>query len=150
ETMRRFRSGTEPLERPFPALLPKLSRQAVTTRGDLMKFATSVCITALLAASGLACAAPLSEANPEDAGVSSQRLELLTTALQRLVDSGELAGMVVMVARRGKLVYHKSFGLQDKAKSVPMSMDSIFRVYSMTKPVVSVAAMILVEEGKLS
>jgi CubicO group peptidase (beta-lactamase class C family) len=115
-----------------------------------MRFATSVCITALLAAAGLACAAPLPEAKPEDAGVSSQRLERLTAGMQRLVDSGELAGMVVMVARRGKLVYQKSFGLQDKAKSVPMSMDSIFRMYSMTKPVVSVAAMILVEEGKLS
>ncbi|HTO45627.1 MAG TPA: serine hydrolase domain-containing protein [Burkholderiales bacterium] len=115
-----------------------------------MRFVTSVCITAILAAAGLACGAPLPEAKPEDAGVSAQRLERLTAGMQRIVDSGELAGMVVLVARRGKLVYQKSFGLQDKARNVPMSMDSIFRVYSMTKPVVSVAAMILVEEGRLS
>jgi len=115
-----------------------------------MRFATSVCTTALLAAAGLTCAAPLPEAKPEDAGVSAQRLERLTAGMQRIVDSGELAGMVVLVARRGKLVYQKSFGLQDKARNVPMSMDSIFRVYSMTKPVVTVAAMILVEEGRLS
>jgi CubicO group peptidase (beta-lactamase class C family) len=70
--------------------------------------------------------------------------------MQRFVDNGELAGMVVLVARQGKLVYQKSFGMQDKAKAVPMSVDSIFRIYSMTKPVVSVGAMILVEEGKLS
>jgi CubicO group peptidase (beta-lactamase class C family) len=70
--------------------------------------------------------------------------------MQQLVDKGELSGMVVLVARHGKLVYQKSFGMQDKSKGVAMSVDSIFRVYSMTKPMVSVAAMILVEEGKLS
>jgi CubicO group peptidase (beta-lactamase class C family) len=105
---------------------------------------------ALLAAAGLACAGPLPEAKPEDVGVSSQRLERLTQTMQRLVDNGELAGMVVLVARQGKLVYQKSFGMQDRGKSTPMALDSIFRIYSMTKPVVSVGAMILVEEGKLS
>jgi CubicO group peptidase (beta-lactamase class C family) len=104
----------------------------------------------LFAAAGLACAGPLPEAKPEDVGVSSQRLERLTQTMQRLVDNGELAGMVVLVARQGKLVYQKSFGMQDKDRSTPMALDSIFRIYSMTKPVVSVAAMILVEEGKLS
>jgi CubicO group peptidase (beta-lactamase class C family) len=110
----------------------------------------SALTAALLAAAGLACAGPLSEAKPEDAGVSSLRLERLTQAMQRLVDNGELAGMVVLIARQGKLVYRKSFGMQDKAKGVPMAVDSIFRIYSMTKPVVAVAAMLLVEEGKLS
>jgi CubicO group peptidase (beta-lactamase class C family) len=104
----------------------------------------------LLAANGLVCAAPLPETTPEDVGVSSPRLERLTQTMQRLVDNGELAGMVVLVARQGKLVYQKSFGMQDKGKGTPMALDSIFRIYSMTKPVVSVAAMILVEEGKLS
>jgi CubicO group peptidase (beta-lactamase class C family) len=94
--------------------------------------------------------APLPEANPEDVGISSERLQRMTQAMQAIVDRGELAGMVVMVARKGKLVYQKIFGMQDKAKNVPMAMDSIFRIYSMTKPVVTVAAMMLVEEGKLS
>jgi CubicO group peptidase (beta-lactamase class C family) len=122
-----------------------------------MKLVVSLCATVpralpagLLVAAGLACAGPLPEAKPEDAGVSSQRLERMTQTMQRLVDNGELAGMVVLIARQGKLVYQKSFGMQDKAKGVAMSVDSIFRIYSMTKPVVTVAAMILVEEGKLS
>ena len=87
--------------------------------------------------------APLPEAKPEDVGMSSQRLERLAATMQRAVDSGELPGVVVMIARKGKLVYQKSFGMQDKGKAVPMSADSIFRAYSMTKPVVSVAAMML-------
>jgi CubicO group peptidase (beta-lactamase class C family) len=122
-----------------------------------MKLAVSFCgatrttlTAALLAAAGLAWAGALPEAKPEDVGVSAPRLERLTQAMQRLVDNGELAGMVVLVARQGKLVYQKSFGMQDRAKAVPMGIDSIFRVYSMTKPVATVAAMILVEEGKLS
>jgi len=105
---------------------------------------------ALLGVAGSVCAGPLPEAKPEDVGVSSKRLERITQAMQQLVDKGELAGMVVLVARKGKLVYQRSFGMQDKASRIPMSVDSIFRVYSMTKPIVSVGAMILVEEGKLS
>ena len=92
----------------------------------------------------------LPSAAPEEVGLSAQRLDRMTAAMQRYVDNGELAGMVVMVARKGKLVYQHSFGMQDKAHGVPMALDSIFRLYSMTKPVVSVAAMMLVEEGRLS
>ncbi len=97
-----------------------------------------------------AFAAPLPEATPESVGISSERLERLSHAMQKAIDKGDLPGVVVMLARGGKLVYSKSFGMQDKAQSVPMRMDSIFRAYSMTKPIVSVAAMILVEEGKLT
>ena len=78
--------------------------------------------------------APLPEAKPEDVGMSSERLERLAATMQRAVDSGELPGVVVMIARKGKLIYQKSFGMQDKSKAVPMSVDSIFRAYSMTKP----------------
>ncbi len=92
---------------------------------------------------------PLPEAKPEDVGMSSQRLERMTAVMQRAVDSGELPGAVVMIARKGKLVYQRAFGMQDKANNVPMAPDSIFRAYSMTKPIVSVAAMVLVEEGRL-
>lgn len=113
----------------------------------------SVALIALVASPAFqaqAQAAPLPEVKPEEVGISSQRLERITQAMQQIVDKGELAGMVVMLARKGKLVYQKSFGMQDKDKHVPMATDSIFRVYSMTKPVVTVAAMVLVEEGKLS
>src|SRR5690242_9176790 len=104
----------------------------------------------VLLTAGIVRAAPLPVGAPEDAGISSQRLERLTQTMQRVVDSGELAGTVVMVARKGKLVYAKAFGARNKAAGVPMADDAIFRVYSMTKPVVSVAAMMLVEEGRLS
>jgi CubicO group peptidase (beta-lactamase class C family) len=112
-------------------------------------------VLAVLALALWACAAisawsgPLPEARPEEVGMSSQRLERMTTLMQRAVDSGDLPGAVVMIARKGKLVYQGAFGMQDKAKKVAMAPDSIFRAYSMTKPIVSVAAMILAEEGRL-
>ncbi|HZR01562.1 MAG TPA: serine hydrolase domain-containing protein [Burkholderiales bacterium] len=92
---------------------------------------------------------PLPEANPADVGLSSERLQRLTAVMQAAVDSGEIPGAAVMIARKGKLVYQKAFGMQDKAKGTPMAIDSIFRIFSMTKPIVSVAALILIEEGKL-
>ncbi|HKB82571.1 MAG TPA: serine hydrolase domain-containing protein [Burkholderiales bacterium] len=94
-------------------------------------------------------AASLPQASPEEVGMSSERLGRLDAAMQKAVDSGELPGAVVLIARDGQLVYAKSFGWQDRDKKIPMRNDSIFRLYSMTKPVVSVAAMMLVEEGKL-
>ena len=103
----------------------------------------------LVAAAALAHAAPLPEAGPEEVGMSQERLGRIDAAMHKAVDSGELPGAVVFIARDGQLVYAKSFGWQDREKKIPMANDSIFRLYSMTKPVVSVAAMILVEEGKL-
>jgi CubicO group peptidase (beta-lactamase class C family) len=94
-------------------------------------------------------AAPLPLATPEDVGMSTERLAKIGTVLQRAIDSGELPGTVIMVAREGKLVYSQAQGWQDKARNVRMQEDSIFRIYSMTKPVVSVAAMMLVEDGLL-
>ncbi len=94
-------------------------------------------------------AAPLPLASPEEVGLSAERLVRIDAAMRKAVDSGELPGAVVFIARDGQLVYAKSFGWQDREKKIPMSNDTIFRLYSMTKPVVSVAAMMLVEEGKL-
>ncbi len=107
------------------------------------------CLLFFLSAAVTALAAPLPPASPEDVGMSSARLARLGAMLQRAVDSGELPGAVVMIARDGRLAYSQSFGWQDKARNVRMREDSIFRIYSMTKPIVSVAAMILVEEGLL-
>jgi CubicO group peptidase (beta-lactamase class C family) len=121
-------------------------KRIVRASGALsLSLAVALCLHVRTAAAG-----PLPEAKPEDVGMSAQRLDRLSQTMQRIVDNGELAGMVVLVARNGKLVYQKSFGMQDKAKGVPMAADSIFRIYSMTKPVVSVAAMMLIEEGRLS
>ncbi len=102
-----------------------------------------------LVLASIVCAAPLPEASPESVGMSSERLKRLDATFQKIIDDKELPGVTVMVARKGRLVYQKSFGFQDREKSTPMANDSIFRIYSMTKPIVSVAAMMLVEEGKL-
>ncbi|MEO5862204.1 MAG: serine hydrolase domain-containing protein [Burkholderiales bacterium] len=99
---------------------------------------------------GLAAAAPLPEASPDSVGISSERLKRLDATLQKIIDDKELPGMTVMIARKGNVVYQKSFGFQDREQAVPMTNESIFRIYSMTKPIVSVAAMMLVEEGKLN
>lgn len=104
-------------------------------------------LVVLTAVAGVA--APLPPASPEDLGLSSERLARLGATFQRAVDSGEVPGVVVMVARDGRLVYSQSLGWQDKARNVRMREDAIFRIYSMTKPVVSVAAMMLIEEGVL-
>ena len=108
-----------------------------------------LCFLVLAGAAVWAQAAPLPEASPEDVGLSSERLGRLDAAMQKAVESGELPGAVVLIARDGQLVYAKSFGWQDRDRKIPMRTDSIFRLYSMTKPVVSVAAMMLVEEGRL-
>jgi CubicO group peptidase (beta-lactamase class C family) len=91
----------------------------------------------------------LPQAAAEQVGMSKQKLDRIRPALQREIDEGKLAGTVVMVARKGKLVYADAVGFQDKAESKPMALDSVFRIYSMTKPLVSVAAMMLVEDGKI-
>ena len=98
---------------------------------------------------GIALAQNIPTAKPEDVGMSSARLKNVKAALQAEVDKGNIPGAVVMINRKGKLVYSEAIGYQDKAGNKPISKDSIFRIYSMTKPLASVAAMMLVEEGKL-
>lgn len=91
----------------------------------------------------------LPAAAPEAVGMSAQRLGEIAAVLKREIDEGNLPGAVVMVARKGKLVYSEAVGFQDAQKTRPMPRDAIFRLYSMTKPLASVAAMMLVEEGKV-
>ncbi len=91
----------------------------------------------------------LSSASPETVGLSSERLAQITKVFGAEVDQGRLPGAVVAVARKGKLVYFEAIGYQDKPVEKKMQKDSIFRIYSMTKPWTSVAAMMLVEEGKI-
>lgn len=89
----------------------------------------------------------LETATPEQVGMSSARLERIAEALKKEVSDGKLPGAVVLVARKGKIAYSGAAGFQDKGANKPMAADSIFRIYSMTKPIVSVAAMLLVEDG---
>ena len=84
---------------------------------------------------------------PISVGMSAKRLERITQAMKTEVDEKKLPGAVVMVARKGRLVYAEAFGLRDPKGSEAMRADTIFRIYSMTKPLVSVAAMLLVEDG---
>ena len=92
----------------------------------------------------------LPSSTPESVGMSSARLNVFKQAMQAEVDKGNIPGMVIMVSRKGKLVYSEVVGYQDKDAGIPLKKDSIFRIYSMTKPLVSVAAMILAEDGKLT
>ncbi len=85
---------------------------------------------------------------PELLGFSSQRLERLHTAMQQEVDQKRLAGIVTILARHGKVVEERTYGKKDIASGAPMTKDTIFRIYSMSKPVTGVAMMILYEEGK--
>lgn len=93
---------------------------------------------------------PLPVAAPETVGLSPQLLRQVPTALEQLVDDGKIAGAVVAVARDGRLVLHEAVGYADKEDQRPMATDSIFRIYSMTKPITSVGVMMLVEQGQLS
>ena len=92
---------------------------------------------------------PLPHAHPADVGLCPERTQRLMDALRREVASGRLPGAVAMVARRGKIALFEAVGQQDPMAGTPMKVDSIFRIYSMTKPVVSVAVMMLVERGLL-
>lgn len=92
---------------------------------------------------------PLPTRLPADVGLCPDRTQWLMDALKREVDSGRLPGAVALIARRGQIGLLEAVGVQDPATGAPMRTDSIFRIYSMTKPVVSVAIMMLVERGQL-
>lgn len=90
----------------------------------------------------------LGHADPAVVGLSAERLERLDAGMQRMVDEGKLAGVVTMLARNGKIAFVDSVGVQDVESETPMAADSIFLIYSMTKPITAAALMILYEEGK--
>jgi len=85
---------------------------------------------------------------PESVGLSSERLDRISTAVQHGIDNKRIAGAVTLVVRHGQVAYYKAQGMADREAGKPMQRDAIFRICSMTKPITSVAAMILYEEGK--
>lgn len=89
-------------------------------------------------------------ATPESVGFSSERLGRVNRMVQRYVDDGKLAGAQTLLARGGETFHFESYGAQDLESGVPVGRDTIFRLYSMTKPITSVAAMMLYEEGRFS
>ena len=102
-----------------------------------------------LSAAALTSAADLPTADPESLGFASERLARIGPAIKAEIEKGQYPGAVMLVARKGKIVYFDSVGQLDPASGKPMTKDAIFRLYSMTKPYTSVAAMMLMEEGKL-
>jgi CubicO group peptidase (beta-lactamase class C family) len=90
---------------------------------------------------------PLPHAKPEQLGLSPARLQRMSDAFKREVDKGTAPGVTVMVSRRGQIGWFDAIGQQNPANIAPMAKDSIFRIFSMTKPIVSVGIMMLVEDG---
>jgi len=85
---------------------------------------------------------------PEAVGLSSERLERISSAVQREIDNKRIAGAVTLVARRGHVAWFKAQGMADREAGKPMRPDSMFRICSMTKPIASLAVMMLYEEGR--
>ena len=105
---------------------------------------------AFLVACSVGFAADLPRAKPEQVGLSSERLARISELLKADVASKKIPGAVLLVARHGKIAHFEAIGKQDPAGGAPMTRDSIFRIYSMTKPITSVAAMMLAEEGRIN
>ncbi|MCG9133054.1 beta-lactamase family protein, partial [Candidatus Poribacteria bacterium] len=89
----------------------------------------------------------LPRAVPEDVGISTSRLERIAPVMQGYVDNGRIPCALTMIAREGRLVHFEKCGMQDVAAAKPIEYDTIFRIYSMTKPITSAAVMMLYEEG---
>ena len=85
---------------------------------------------------------------PEEAGMSAERLERIRPVMQGYVDDAQLPGFLTVVARRGKIVHFETIGMRDVENKKPVEPDTIFRIYSMSKPITSVAVMMLYEEGR--
>jgi len=119
------------------------------SRSSLLAVLTAAVLIGPLAAHAQRPASPVPVTTPESAGMSSARLARLAAVFGKEIEDKKLPGAVMMVARKGKVVYVHALGVRDPKTGDPMRTDTIFRIYSMTKPIVSVAAMILVEDGKL-
>jgi len=117
--------------------------------GETVKrFLQPILVISVVLLTCAAWSAEISVVTPEEVGLSSDRLERLSTVMQQHVDEHRLAGVVALLARRGKIAYFETFGMQDVEADKRIEKDTIFRIYSMTKPITTVGAMILYEEGR--
>lgn len=87
-------------------------------------------------------------ASPESVGISSDRLQRINTKMQDYVDNKNVPGFITLIARKGQVIHYETCGQRDVEHGLPMEKDTIFRIYSMTKPITSVALMMLYEQGK--
>ena len=118
-----------------------------TTKPAVRSLAWSVLLAAALALPSAAGQVPTGK--PEDAGMSTERLQRIHQAMERYIDAGAISGAVTLVVRHGKIVHFQAHGLMDLETKKPMTPDAIFRIASMTKPVTGVAVMMMLEEGKI-
>jgi CubicO group peptidase (beta-lactamase class C family) len=128
-----------------PELSPALGDSTMLPR----RFAHTALALTFFFAAAIAAAQSLRPSSPDSVGMSAERLERLSNALQAYVDDGKVAGSVTLVACRGRIAYFEAFGNRDREANAPMQTDAIFRIASQSKAIVSVAAMTFVEEGKL-
>src|ERR1700724_1215296 len=124
------------------------------------RFVQTLCLTLVIVVGGAQAITPTAGrqataaadkivlTQPERVGFSSESLKELDSAMLWIVDKKHLAGIVTLLSRHGKVVQHKAYGLQDIDSRTPMQLDTIVRIYSMTKPIAGAAMMMLYEEGK--
>lgn len=124
-----------------------IARLAVSTRTFLRRLAPLPLLAVLLA--GPSLAQDLPRAAPEAVGMSSQRLDRLTEVLESYVEQDKLPGGVALVARDGRIAYLQAFGFRDREAGAPMTPETLFRIASQTKALVSVGVLTLQEEGRL-
>jgi CubicO group peptidase (beta-lactamase class C family) len=110
-------------------------------------FTVSFALVPLVACAIAHAGSPLPTASPSSVGMSKSRLARIDVAMQRYIDRNEVPGVVTLVARRGKIVQFEAYGSRWVEEGAPMETDTIFRIASMTKPITSVALMMLHEEG---
>ena len=132
-----------------PLFAPADCRRPAPTLAFLMGAALSIALLSAPPALAQLQPSAVRITNPADVGMSAARLDLLTTAFNKEIADKALPGVTIMVARKGQVVYANAIGVRDATKPDAMAVNSLFRIYSMTKPITSVAAMMLVEEGKL-
>ena len=108
-----------------------------------------VLLSLMAGASGAAFAETPKAAKAEDVGISSQRLQRIHDLIQHSIDADNFSGAVTLVARSGKIAHFEAHGLMDVDTKKPMAKDAMFRIMSMTKPVVGVAVLMMAEEGKV-
>jgi CubicO group peptidase (beta-lactamase class C family) len=122
----------------------EFARYAAAAAGVLLS-----CAVAMAAEQPATNNEPLPRAKPEDVGMSSERLARIGTTLKADIEAGRIPGAVIASARHGKLVALDAYGWRDKAAGVPMTTDTIFNIASMTKPMTTVGALMLYEQGKI-
>ncbi|MGH9148301.1 MAG: serine hydrolase domain-containing protein, partial [Vicinamibacterales bacterium] len=110
---------------------------------------TVTAIVAAIAFLVLPVEAELTKARPEEVGLSSERLQRIQDAMRRHIEAGDFSGAVTLVARKGRLAHLEAHGFMDLETKTPMPGTAVFRIASMTKPVIAVAILMMMEEGKL-